>query len=145
VFAKAQGGSPVLGFVGALSPAAAAPRSVGFARFSTQTDGPLNNGSDKTKHMKTPKKLTQKQWTAALLVTYVLLGFSALLILIEMIESGTLRTLLPAFILIGVAITKIATLQAAGRQSAEPGAAPSGGPAKPGADSGVTHGPPSES
>jgi len=57
------------------------------------------------------------------LVNYVLLGSSALLILMEMIESGTWRRLLAPVILIGVAITNMATRQAAERKSAEPGAA----------------------
>jgi hypothetical protein len=64
------------------------------------------------------------------LVNYVLLGSAALLLLMEMIQSGTWRRLLAPVILIGVAIANMATRQAAERKS--PGAAPNGGPAKPG-------------
>ena len=66
------------------------------------------------------------------LVNYVLLGSAALLISMEMIQSGTWRRLLAPVILIGVAIANMATRQAAERKSPEPDAAPNGGPAKPG-------------
>jgi hypothetical protein len=64
------------------------------------------------------------------LINYVLLGSSALLTVMEMIQSGTWRRLLAPVILIGVAIANMATRQAAERKA--PGAAPNGGPAKPG-------------
>jgi hypothetical protein len=77
------------------------------------------------------------------LVNYVLLGSSAVIILAEMTESGMWRKLWAPLMLIGIAMSNLAAMQAAERKRAEPGAAPNGGPATPAGNSRVSEGPPS--
>jgi hypothetical protein len=76
---------------------------------------------------------------------YLALGASAIIILIVMIKSGVLGTLWAPFMLIVLALSNLAAMQAAERKSAEPGASPNGGPAEPVGYSGVSSGPPSVS
>ena len=79
------------------------------------------------------------------LINYVLLGSSAVTILIEMIESGVWRRLWAPLVFIGIAIINLAALQAAERKPAEPGTAPNGDPATRPGNSETSAGPPSVS
>jgi hypothetical protein len=57
-------------------------------------------------------------------VNYLTLGSAAVIILIEILQSGVWRTLWAPLIMIVVAISNLAAMQAAERKRAEPGAAP---------------------
>jgi hypothetical protein len=61
------------------------------------------------------------------LVNYILLGACALLIVLEIIDSGAWRKLGIPLLLLSFAIGNLARLQAAERKHAEPGAAADGG------------------
>ncbi len=76
---------------------------------------------------------------------YLTLGASAIIILIEMIKSGVLGILWAALLLIVVALSNLAAMQAAERKPAEPVAPPNGGPDKPPGNPRVAEGPPSVS
>jgi hypothetical protein len=76
---------------------------------------------------------------------YLLLGSSALIILLDMIETGAWRRLWFAVLFICVAMGELASLQAAERKRAKTGASPHGGQAEPPGNSGGRGGPPSGS
>ena len=73
-------------------------------------------------------------------VNYLLLGSSALIILMDMIETGAWRRLWFPVLLICLAMGDLASLQAAERKRAEPGASPNGGQAEPPGNSSPTGG-----
>ena len=61
------------------------------------------------------------------LANYVMLGASALVILMEIIDSGVWRRLGIPLLFIGMAIGNLARMHALERKRAEPGAAPDTG------------------
>ena len=73
---------------------------------------------------------------------YLLLGSSAVMILMQIIETGVWRKLWLPLFLTCLAMFNIARLRAAERKATEAGAAPNGGPGTPLAKSGVSEGPP---
>ncbi len=74
------------------------------------------------------------------LINYVLLGSCTVIILMEMIETGVWSRLWLPVLLIIMAMSNNAALQAAERKRAEPGAPPIGGAATPLDDSGASEG-----
>jgi hypothetical protein len=79
------------------------------------------------------------------LLNYLLLGSSAILILMQIIETGVWRKLWLPLLLTCLAMFNIARLRAAERKVAELGAPPNGGPAASIGNSEVSNGPPSVS